>query len=68
MVTQMMAPKRPGESTMEDTRRAIILPERPIAFPTTDVISYAFAEYGAYNVDKPVRLWAFNGAKKLAAE
>ena len=63
MVTQIMAPECAGESTMEDTRRGIVLPERHIALPTTDVISYAFAEYGAYDVDKPVRLWAFNGLK-----
>ena len=56
MVTQLVVLDCADQSTMDNTRPGIFLPERHIAVPTTDVISYAFAGYGAYNVDKPVRL------------
>ena len=53
------------QSTMVDTGQGIVLPERHIALPTTDVISYAFAESSAYDVDKPVRLRPVNKSRYL---
>jgi hypothetical protein len=65
MVTQIMVSECAGQPTMEATGPGIVLPKRHIAVPTTDVISYAFSEYGAYDVDKPVRSRPCNKLRDL---
>jgi hypothetical protein len=49
----------------EGTGPGIIVPERHIVVPTTDVRSHLFAEYGAYSAHKPVPLRPPNKLNEL---
>lgn len=55
-VTQIGLSDQASGSAIEDTTPGVLPPARRIAIPTTDVVSYAFARYGTYELEKPVGL------------